>query len=389
MHRGQRRKFSTGESSIAAARKKASAIMADVKSRGLEEAIKMHARRAHRRSSDPTIDEFGEIFRETMSRIETPPSKPSIEYYIRSLRIVCERGGVIRIRQLNRTKIAHFIKLYRKAALNEGRDQGSVKISINSYLRNAAAMFSKAALEEYREIGLELQNPFFGARLRGVKLKGYTPLNAETLNRIWRDAVLLRDGDPKSTKTASTKRWGSFDFRRPHPESYLLLLLELGLGLRRHEADKAQWDWLISDSKGRIFLEVRSTKYFIPKGRERRVIPVEADLYHALVALKADETFIVPGRMPRCYPVGKEPKNLTYRCERHHRALANWLRSRGLTDAKPCHQLRKEFGSYVATSFGLFHAQKFLGHSTPAVTEAYYASLVALPELKTVRLYTS
>jgi len=43
--------------------------------------------------------------------------------------------------------------------------------------------------------------------------------------------------------------------------------------------------------------------------------------------------------------------------------------------------LRKEFGSYVATSFSLFHAQKLLGHSSPSVTSDYYAGLTGLPDL--------
>jgi integrase len=44
--------------------------------------------------------------------------------------------------------------------------------------------------------------------------------------------------------------------------------------------------------------------------------------------------------------------------------------------------LRKEFGAYVATSFGIFAAQRLLGHSSPAVTDAFYAGLVNLPELQ-------
>ncbi|MEA3188514.1 MAG: hypothetical protein QOD99_2344, partial [Chthoniobacter sp.] len=64
-----------------------------------------------------------------------------------------------------------------------------------------------------------------------------------------------------------------------------------------------------------------------------------------------------------------------------------WLRAQGIKDAKPCHLLRKEFGSYVANAFGLFHAQKFLGHSSPAVTSSYYAGLIDLPELKAARLH--
>lgn len=40
----------------------------------------------------------------------------------------------------------------------------------------------------------------------------------------------------------------------------------------------------------------------------------------------------------------------------------------------------------VATCFCLFHAQKLLGHSTPAVTSAYYASLTDLPHLQPSRM---
>lgn len=54
--------------------------------------------------------------------------------------------------------------------------------------------------------------------------------------------------------------------------------------------------------------------------------------------------------------------------------LVHWLKKMGVADSTPCHALRKEFGSYVATTFSLFHAQKLLDHSTPAVTSAYYAN---------------
>jgi integrase len=387
MYQGKRRKFSTGESSIAAARRKAVAIMADIKSRGLVEAIGLHGRRSDMRSTDPSIEEFAEIYREVMSRSETPPSKPSIEFYIRSLRIVCQHPGVNRLRQLTRGAVEDFVKTYQEKALAEGRELASVRTSINTWLRNAAAIFSRHALEGYARLGLSLENPFAGAKLRRVRIKGYSPLRQETLDTIWKEATLLRDGDPDAPAPQARKRWNGHDLRKPQVEAYLLLLLELGLGLRRHEADKAQWDWLFTDARGRIFLEVKPTPFFIPKSKERRVIPVEKALYEALLLGKKDDTFIVPGRQPRRYPAGKEPKNITYRCDLHHRTLAAWLRNHGIADAKPCHLLRKEFGSYVASSFGLFHAQKFLGHSSPAVTEAYYAALTEIPELKSVRIH--
>lgn len=386
MVNGVRRKFSTGETTIAAARRKATAIMADIKSRGLAGAIQLHSRRNDTRSADPDIEEFADIYREAMSRCETPPTKPSVEYYIRSLKIICLHAGVSRLGQLKRARIDHFVKIYQQKALAEGRQPESVKTSINSWLRNAAAMFSRHALEGYARHGMQLENPFKGAKLRRVKIKGYSPLRQEILDQIWKEAALLRDGDPEAAEPAPGKRWSSFDFRKPCPEAYALLLLELGLGLRRHEADKAQWDWILSDAQGRFFLEVKPTQFFMPKGKERRIIPLDKTLHDALSAGKRDDVFIVPGRHARLYPAGKAPKNLTYRCELHHRALAAWLRARGVVDPKPCHLLRKEFGSYVASSFGLFHAQKFLGHSSPSVTEAYYAGLTGLPELNSTHL---
>ena len=168
----------------------------------------------------------------------------------------------------------------------------------------------------------------------------------------------------------------------PHPDAFAILFLELGLGFRRHEADKAEWNWF-QTINGRHYIEVRETPYFKPKSKERRVVPVEPLLYEAIQATRNHAgAWIVPGRAPKRYAHGKEPKNIVYRCDKAHRVLASWLRQRGIDDGKPCHLLRKEFGSYVATSFGLFHAQKMLGHSSPEVTSSYYAGLTELPELK-------
>ena len=388
MHQGKRRKFSTGETSLAAARRKATAIVADIKSRGLTEAVNLHSRRNDVRSADPDIKEFADLYREVMARCETPPTKPSVEYYIRSLEMICRHAGITRLRQVSRAKIDQFIQTYQEQAMKEeGRQLESVRTSINSWLRNAAAMFSRQALEGYARLGLPIENPFTGAKLRRVKIRGYTPMTQGVLDRIWKDAALLRDGDPEAKAPTRRNGWNTHDFRKPQLQAYLLLLLELGLGLRRHEADKAQWDWIMVDAQGQVYLEVRATPFFTPKGKERRVVPMDNAIHAVLLEQKAKGDFIVPGNPPRSYLAGKAPKNLTYRCERHHRALAVWLRQRGITDAKPCHLLRKQFGSYVASSFGLFHAQKFLGHSSPTVTEAYYAGLTNLPQLNSVRIH--
>jgi integrase len=154
--------------------------------------------------------------------------------------------------------------------------------------------------------------------------------------------------------------------------------------MRRNEADKAEWSWFFGDSKGRRFIEIRETPFFVPKSKQSRVIPVDETLWDALLAIKTHERFIVdgPDAIPRTPET--EVKSAVYRCDQAHRVLVAWLRKLGVDDPKPCHRLRKEFGSYVSTTFGLFHAQRFLGHSSPTVTSDYYAGLTDLPEIRSM-----
>lgn len=389
MVKGRRRQFSTGESSKAKAADKARVILLDLKSRGLPEAVVLHSRRVNETPSDPTLDEFATLYQQVMACADYPPACQTRARYIKSLKFLGNALRIGRVRSLTPEKIRQFMTSYQKMRLEEHRAPDSVKTSLNSILRNAAALFSKTALKGYADCGLAITNPFVGQKLRRVAIKSYSPLRAEILQTIWKNVVLLRDGDPQATPPPPRAgRWNQPDWRKPHPEAYLLLLLELGLGLRRHESDKAEWGWIFSDTGGRTFLEVKATPYFMPKSRESRTIPLAKVIYDTLLAYKTESRFIVPGREPKLYTPGKEPKNLVYRCDLHHRALSCWLRLQGLTDGKPCHVLRKQFGSYVATTFGLYQAQKFLGHSSPKVTSDYYAGLVELPELNNLQIET-
>ncbi|MDB6064061.1 MAG: hypothetical protein JWR26_269 [Pedosphaera sp.] len=393
MVKGRRRQFSTGESTKATAKDKARSILADLKSRGMVEAVALHSRRVDEIPSDPTFDEFTKLYEKVMLSTEYPPAFPTRSRYVKGLNFMGRALRINRIRSLTPEKIKGFISDYQADGLAEGRLSGSVKTSLNSILRNCASLFSKAALAGYKDHGLVLANPVAGLKLRRVEIKGFSPLKPEVLQAVWQNAVLLRDGDPKATPPPKPKkgeaidRWKEPDWIKPHPEAYLLLILELGLGLRRHESDKAQKDWFFEDADGRTYLEVKETPFFTPKSKERRVIPVAKVLYDTLkLHFRDDNLFVVPGRQPKIYAPGKQPKNIVYRCDMHHRALASWLRLQGITDEKPCHVLRKQFGSYVATAFGLYHAQKFLGHSSPKVTSDYYAGLVSLPEINNTKL---
>jgi integrase len=250
-----------------------------------------------------------------------------------------------------------------------------------SVIRNAAAVFSRQALALYAREGLEVSNPFSSAQVRGAQVKSYSPMPRELVDTIWRKAPLLRDGDPDAE--VLRKKYLKVDFRLPQEAAFMLLTLELGLGLRRNEADNARWEWVFELPDGRRFPEVRETAGFKPKSGQSRVIPIADDVWAALMSIKnPDSEYIVPGPPSE----SRHARRGSYRCDQAHRTLVAWLHRVGVNDPKPCHALRKEFGSYVATRFSLFHAQKLLGHSTPAVTSAYYANLIDLPDIQPMRM---
>ncbi len=348
---------------------------------------------------DMTVDEFADLYREQLVMVEYPPMKRTAERYIDSFQLICRLLRITRIGMLSSEYINNFRCTYLKRGLEKGRSETCVKNSCNTLLRSAASLYSRQMLEAYTAKGIEIANPFVGRRFRKIELKPYTPLPRELLDSIWRESAKLRDGNPEVPAPPKTKwrkrrkgpnlpklkrhRWIEPDWRKPHQGAYVILLLELGVGFRREESDKAEWGWFFTDKDGRHYIEVRKTDFFTPKGKRRRILPVENVLWDAIHETRTDLTpFIVPGNTPKKYAPSEEPINIPYRCEKSHRVLVAWLRKMGVNDGRPCHLLRKEFGSYVATSFGLFVAQRLLGHSSPAVTEAFYAGLTNLPELQ-------
>lgn len=389
---GKRRKFSTGETTLRKAQNKATAIVADIRSRGFEEAVKIHSRRKDKLPNDPTIDEFVTLARKVFKKeLSEPPSRSTYERYLRDISRVAKTAGAKRLSDLDEQRIEKFITLYKKKA-EKKRDPKHVRTTVQSIIRSCSALFAARMLRAYAKHGLDdLENPFSKVDLPPVRIAPYSPLPAGTLEEICKAAQLLKTGDPKANapKRVRNRALGP-DFRKPQVGAYLLFLLELGLGLRRNEADKAEWDWILPSIDGRHILEVRETDFFCPKSKQSRVIPVPKQILDELSKFRrTDDPFIVPGCSPKVYAPHKEPTNISYRCDESHRALVEWLRSRGVKDDKPCHRLRKEFGSAVATTFGLFAAQKMLGHSSPLVTEGYYAGLTQLPPLEQAGFYDS
>jgi len=391
MHKGRRRKFSTGETTLRKAQNKATAIIADIRSRGFDEAVKVHSRRRDKLPNDPAIAEFVTFARRVFQKeLSDPPSRATYERYLRDITRVGKLSGAGRLSDLKVPRIERFIQRYSDEAKEEKRDPKSIRSTVQTILRNCSALFSPKLLRAYSKSGLDgLRNPFSEVDRPSVRIIPYSPLPEGVLKQVCAKAQLLKVGDPAAKEPQKVRnRTLGPDFRKPQIGAYLLFLLELGLGLRRNEADKAQWDWILPSIDGRHIMEVRETPFFQTKSRQSRVIPVPKQILDELSAFKrTGDSFIVPGLAPRIYDPATAPVNLAYRCDDSHRALVEWLRLHGVNDSKPCHRLRKEFGSAVATTFGLFAAQKMLGHSSPLVTEAHYAGLTNLPLLENAGFY--
>ena len=376
---GKRRQFSTGEKSQRAAEAKARAIIADIRSRGFEQAVSLHTRKDDVVEDNPTIEQLCELYVKAAKSFEVPPSDSSIRVYTNNLKLIAGYCGAKRLDRLTPATIDLGKRKYLAYSASVKRSPDAARTTLASIIRNAAAIFSKQSLAAFRADGLTLANPFVDSRLKGVTIKTYSPLPRQVLETIWEKSPLLRDGDPDAPPPdESLPQKKRIDFRLPHPNAYAILFLELGLGLRRNEADKAEWAWCSQNRDGRRFLEVRTTDTFTPKSKLSRTIPIADDVWQALETVRTDgDKFIVTAHVIR----KRTSSRASYRCDSGHRALVEWLRGMGVISAKPCHALRKEFGSYVATSFSLFHAQKLLGHSSPSVTSDYYAGLTGLPDL--------
>jgi integrase len=400
----KRWRFSTGETSIKAANSKAVVVTADIKSQGFDAAIKLHSKRRDEIPDVPTINDFTGLYRLVITTADSPSTKISSEAYVRCLERICEGAGVKRIRSLSVAVVERFKDSYIRSALPDEstptkgkspakkttrvRDASGARATFNGILRNVAVMFSKSLLAAYQLRDLALGNPFADTKLRRIPIKAYSPFMNDLIKRIWQSSTLLRDGDsmaPAPTNQGGQRSENAIDFREPQLDAFAILQLELCLGLRRNEADNSEWAWIMEMPDGRRFLEVRGADVFVPKSKQFCVIPIDPVVWESLVAIKPDPRFIVPAPK-RQIKRRTITKSAVYRCEEAYRVLVIWLRKAGVTDPKPCHALRKEFGSYVATCFSLFHAQKLLGHSTPAVTSAYYASLTDLPHLQPSRM---
>lgn len=351
-------------------------------------------RRKLRVPASRSIEDFIETMELAAGRMEGAPRKISVHAYAKNLALLCKHGNIGQLRQLTPEAIEKARDSYRAAARAAGRNEASITNTLSTITRNAAACFSRKMRAQLHKDGLSIENPFAGISC-GTDIQRVVTLPDDVVERIWKSALLLRDGDPsagevhlaqyrrtyrKTHQGREPGRWIPIDWRKPHPDAYAALLLAFGCGLRANECDKARWSWL-SKKGGEWRIEVLPEIDFKPKGGSGRELKMPGDMYEALLATRNDTgPYIIGG--PASTKSSMKGGGL-YRRPNTFRVVNQWLRLHGVEaknkHGKPLHTLRKQFGSEIATRFGIFHAQKYLGHSSPYITSKHYTGQIDLP----------
>lgn len=223
------------------------------------------------------------------------------------------------------------------AANSEGRNLKSAKRSANSYLRQAKALFSHGIRNQAKIDGFKLPDlsEFLGAHsFAKVKMRYQLP------NEVLIYALFQAMADPE---------------RAPHRDIYIVILFALFGGLRKTEAAGVRPQDL-TEANASPGVNVIETKNGLPRF---------APLVQAVFAWL--KTASHPG--PPYLIMGTK----TYRTDDLFDEANAWLRSIGWNRAKPYHELRKLYGSMIASTQGLERAKELLDHESISTTEEFYA----------------
>ena len=254
----------------------------------------------------------------------------------------------VKLSTLTPTKIQSWRNDFIKNAGHSETKRRKATTTTNSLIRNAKALFSRKILPFVsEEIDLPTPLPFEGVFL------------AKQPSSRYRSKIDGRE----------LLKTGTEELKDSQPETYKMFLLALMCGLRVSEIDYLLWEAF--DFKARL-LRIESTDYHQLKSEDSAG---EIDLADWVVEHFRNQLSLASGEfvIESTRPPGKRSNSRAYRCEPHINSLKKWLRSQGVTAQKPIHEMRKEIGSIIANSEGIFAASRYLRHADIRITSATYA----------------
>ena len=212
------------------------------------------------------------------------------------------------------------------------------KRSYNTLLKNAKAVFSKTAMAYYPETwsfeGLSyLQKEIFFNRVK----KSYTLPEVSLIKRTF-ELMNNLTGD-----------------------QFTIMALAMHFGMRRKEIFYSKRNWLDID-EDRCAICIEADGNFKPKGGLAGYTAGSSGWGSKILKNSEGFDFLVTDRARGA--------------EKTMKKVTDAMRDIGWTRQSPLHELRKLYGSYLATTKGLYVAQSYLRHTSPQVTSQYYANLM-------------
>lgn len=213
------------------------------------------------------------------------------------------------------------------------------KITCDSNLRGARALFSKEAMAVYRAsrtLVLPDVSGFLGVSLFHAK-KYFVLPDPEVIRRIFTAAPTLKAEDVNA---------------------YRAFLLCVQAGLRKTEAANFRMEWLRQEDSPAVL--IHEDGKFAPKHGHGRKVFLEQWAADEIRSLAGERKFFLDGTE-------------TERASDVFVRLNGWLRQRGIDSTKPTHELRKLWFSQKVKREGIESAAKQGGHRDPKITTSFYS----------------
>lgn len=315
-----------------------------------QEVLEMYNKKKFAMSKDPTptLSQVVKVLQD--NRISSGLSQSSVRSYTDGLkrfaRVVTGEHEVDDF-DLGRVNDNMF-RNFKVKSLSGITDQGliaSKKRTINSIIRSMKAVFTRISMfEDYNMDFVDSikKQEFF----RGLKKQYRLPPT---------DLILK-----------------TFDlWPKTEGDTHTLIGLALYFGLRRNEIYHARADWFdlgSGDSRARV--NIVSENSFKPKGGHEGFTMGSSSIAKAIINKASGDDYLMSHRMDKGNTAFKK--------------CLDQLRAIGWERANPLHELRKLFGSYIASTEGIYISQKFLRHADASTTNDSYADAIIDEDIKSL-----
>lgn len=248
-----------------------------------------------------------------------------------------EEARALPLKNLSR-KLIRKVKADSVRGISDKVELDEKKRTYNTLLRNAKSVFSPTAMSYYPDTW---------------SFEGLSYLRKEIFfNRVKKEYTLPSTSLIKDTFELMNSLDGDL---------FVIMALGLHFGMRRKEIFFARREWFDID-EDRCAVCIHAEGQFKPKNGLDGYTAGDPNWGSKILEMANGFDYLVTDRARKA--------------EKTFKKVTDALRGIGWTRQSPLHELRKLYGSYLATTKGLYVAQSYLRHTSPQVTSQYYAKLM-------------